>query len=131
MHIESDKHNIVYHDSAPYEVLSTMDLSYDEILQLKGICDMVEVYYNSAQFTYSIQYLEHFYTSPMKLYRALSDYYELNGWASIAHSRIRRFEILLAFFQEIVLDGKEDCSEEVALFTEILVFDVFIREGST
>jgi Fe-S oxidoreductase len=126
---ESERYGIIYRNTPPYEILSTNELSFDEVLKIKGICEMVEVYYNSGQFTYSILYLEHWYESPMKLYRDLNDFYEENGWASIAHSRIRRFEILLEFFKQIVLKNRNLDSEEIALFTEILILDLFLREG--
>lgn len=129
MEQESERYKIIYRNTAPYEVLATKELSFDEVLKLKGICEMVEVYYNSGQFTYSIQYLEHSFTSPMKLYRALSDYYEWKGWDSIAHTRMRRFEILLEFYKEVILKTTDHSLEEVSLFVEILIFDLFLREG--
>jgi len=128
MYEEIQKYGIQYRDFAPYEVLSTRELSYEELLKLKGICEMVEVYYNSAQFTYAISYLEHRYESPMKLYQELNEYYIKKEWASLAHNRIRRFEILLEFFKEVVMKGELDACDEVSIFTEILILDLFLRE---
>jgi hypothetical protein len=90
---------------------------------------MVEVYYNSGQFAYSIQFLEHFYTSPMKLYQDISDYYECSKKAMLAHNRIKRYEILLDFFKEVVLES--DTEEDISLtqvFQEILLLDLYLRE---
>ena len=57
---ECKDYGIVYNSEPPYEVLYTKHLTYDEIIELKGISDMVEIYYNSGQFVYSMEYLEHF-----------------------------------------------------------------------
>jgi radical SAM superfamily enzyme YgiQ (UPF0313 family) len=131
MENESTLYGIQYRDTPPYEVLFTNHLTYDEVLRLKGICEMVEVYYNSGQFKYSILYLEHSYTSPMKLYEELYEYYEEQDLLLMSHSRMRRFEILLAFYQEVVLKNKEEGDEKedfIALFKEILVLDILLRE---
>lgn len=117
-------YGIVYNNEPPYEVLYTNHLSYDEIIELKGITDMVEVYYNSGQFVYSMEFLEHYFTSFMKLYDALYHYYDENGLYILAHSRMRRYEILLDFFEKIIADN----SENEKVFKEILLFDLCLRE---
>ena len=130
METECKTYGITYRSKPPYEVLFTDQLSYEELLQIKGVCNMAEIYYNSGQFTYAINYLEHFFASPMKLYQSLSDYYNNMGFALMAHSRIKKYEILLDFYKEIVLDIMEvkDGPLQVPLFQEILVMDLFLRE---
>lgn len=131
MESESVNYGIVYRDHPPYEVLYTDQLSYAELLKLKGICEMVEIYYNSGQFTNTINFLEHYYPSPMKLYEALADYYEDKQMDRQAHSRIKRYELILDFYLEKVLGA--DATEEIraekrGLFEEILLMDLFLRE---
>lgn len=121
---ECKRYGIVYSNEAPYEVLYTNHLSYDEIIELKGICDMVEVYYNSGQFAYSMEFLEHYFASPIKLYASIFNFYVRQGLYTLAHSRMRRYEILLGFFQEELKDDNE--GEHV--FKEILLFDMCLRE---
>ncbi len=134
MERESKSYGIAYHDTPPYEVLFTNHLTFDEVLMIKGICEMVEIYYNSGQFTYVISYLEHFFNSPMKLYQLLFNYYESKGIAMMAHSRVRRYEILLDFYKETVLETvletstQEEKQDFLAVFEEILVLDLFLRE---
>jgi radical SAM superfamily enzyme YgiQ (UPF0313 family) len=129
---ECRTYGIVYRDNPPYEVLFTKHLSYEEMLWLKGICEMVEIYYNSGQFTNAIRYLKHFYSSPMKLYEELYRHYEMSHILLQAHSRIKRYEILLDFFKEHVLSGIADTNEQkqegVEVFEEILLMDLFLRE---
>jgi radical SAM superfamily enzyme YgiQ (UPF0313 family) len=122
MQEESNTYGITYHDTPPYEVLFTNFLTYEELLKIKGVCEMVEIYYNSGQFTYAISYLEHFYASPLKLYQEIYEYYEGKQIELQAHSRIRRYEILLDYFRE------QQEHNQLALFKEILVLDLFLRE---
>lgn len=131
MEKDCSEYGIVYRDEPPYEVLYTDCLSYEDMTGIKGICEMVEVYYNSGQFTYSITFLEHFYQSPMKLYEALYAFYEKNHLDSIAHSRLKRYEILLDFYNEQVLESfMSDSRKQAAdLFKELLVFDLYLREN--
>lgn len=117
------RYGIEYRDTAPYEVLYTDRLTFDQMLHLKGICEMVEVYYNSGQFVNSITFLEHYYSSPMKLYEELYRFYESKNLMMMAHNRIRRYEILLEFFQ--VIEKQEELTK---LFAELLLFDLFLRE---
>lgn len=132
---ECGDYGIVYNTDPPYEVLHTNHISYDEILELKGISRMVDVYYNSGQFTYSLEYLEHFFDTPMKLYAALYGYYCKNGLYELSHSRAGRYEILMDFFTDLIHGSggngeSEKCGERLELFKEILLFDYCLREGA-
>jgi hypothetical protein len=127
---EAEKYGITYRDTPPYEVLFTDSLTYEELLSIKGICEMLEIYYNSGQFTYSIRFLEHFYDSPIKLFRSLNEYYEQQDIALMAHNRIKRYEILLDFYTKTVLESiKAENKEELTdLYRELLIFDLYLRE---
>jgi radical SAM superfamily enzyme YgiQ (UPF0313 family) len=137
MEHSAKEYGIIYRDTPPYEVLTTDRLTFEEVLKLKGICEMVEVYYNSGQFGHAITYLEHFYSSPMKLYEELYDFYKSKKMLVLAHSRIRRYEILLDFYKERLLDrevtedgaeGGDYKAEQLRMFEEILLFELFLRE---
>lgn len=127
MEAESQKWGIVYKSKPPYEVLYTRWLSYEDVLALKKVEEMAEVYYNSGQFHYAIKYMEHFFITPYKLYEALGQYYEKKGYEGISHSRMRRYEILLEFFTEMV-SGDKDIEKKIAAFQDILVHDLYLRE---
>lgn len=131
MEQDSANHGIVYQDKAPYEVLKTNLLSYDEILKLKGICEMVEVYYNSGQFNYAMEFLGKLYDRPSKLYYELSLYYEKNGLDQVAHSRLKRYDLLLDFYKESVLKliKSEQQEDFLKCFKEILILDLNLREN--
>jgi radical SAM superfamily enzyme YgiQ (UPF0313 family) len=130
----SNTYGIVYREEPPYEVLYTEKLTFGEVLKLKGVCDMVEIYYNSGQFKNAVAYLEHFFMSPMRLYEAIYDYYESKSMDAQAHSRIKRYELLWDFFHEKILNAfPEEISGErrasSSLFEEILLMDLLLREG--
>jgi radical SAM superfamily enzyme YgiQ (UPF0313 family) len=56
MHEEASKYGIEYNENPVYEVLYTDWLSYDEVLKLKGVEEVLEVYYNSRQYENAIKY---------------------------------------------------------------------------
>lgn len=131
MEKDSARYGIIYREEPPYEVLYTDCLSFDEMLKLKGICEMVELYFNSGQFSNSIGYLEHFFDSPMKLYEALHSFYEKRGLEGFQHSRIKRYEILLDFFRELMLkfNMSDNLLLKTELFKELLIYDLCLREN--
>ena len=132
---ERERYGIVARKLPPYEVLYTAALSYREILLLKGVCEMVEVYYNSGQFTNSVRYLEHYYETPFELYRGISEYYEEKGLNRLAHSRVKRYEILVDFYRDKMLESELYSKKErqpvcdAKLFHEILLYDMYLREN--
>ena len=116
-------YDLIYQPEPPYEVLSTRWLSYDDILVLKGVEEMVEVYYNSRQFENSLDWLEGYFPSAFAMYETLAGYYEAKGLNGISHSRMTRYEILLDFVKEILN------IEETRVFTQILTYDLYLREN--
>ncbi len=130
MYRESKERGIVYKSIPPYEVLYTRWLSYDDILSLKRVEAMVEIYYNSGQFEYAVKYMEHFFQTSFDLYYALGSYYEKKKLFGINSPRIRRYEILLDFMSEM----GECCRNTVrnvnlTAFRNILVHDLYLREN--
>ena len=106
----------------PYEVLSTRWISYEEILKLKTVESMVEVYYNSGQFQYTLNWLTGFWEDAFSFYEDLGRFYERKGYEELSHSRIRRYEILLEFLNE-----KPEIS--VAEAAGRMVYDLYLREN--
>ena len=116
------QYGIVYKKQAPYEVLFTNWISYDEILKLKKIEEMVELYYNSHQFSKTIKVLETNFSSPFEMYEQLSDFYEQNGFFLNSPSRIYRYQVLLEFALKTAPDQKE-------LYQDLLTYDLYLREN--
>ena len=118
------ENEIVYQSAPPYEVLSTKWLSYSDIVLLKKVEDLVEVYYNSGQFVYSMLYLEKFFETPFVLYEKLAQHYEEKRYVGLKLSRNKRYEILQEFAKERLAGNKP----ELQAFEEILFYDYCLRE---
>lgn len=116
------EYQILYKDREPYEVLSTAWMTYGEILRLKMVESMVEVYYNSGQFKNTLVFLEKYFDDPFRMYEALGRFYEKKGYLEISHSRMRRYEILMEFAGE----QKEIPSEALS---DVMLLDLYLREN--
>lgn len=116
------EYQILYKDRKPYEVLSTAWMTYGEILRLKMVESMVEVYYNSGQFKNTLVFLEKYFDDPFRMYEALGRFYEKKGYSEISHSRMRRYEILMEFAGE----QKEIPSEALS---DVMLLDLYLREN--
>ena len=116
------EYQILYKDREPYEVLSTAWLTYGEILRLKMVESMVEVYYNSGQFKNTLVFLEKYFDDPFRMYEALGRFYEKKGYLEISHSRMRRYEILMEFAGE----QKEIPPEALS---DVMLLDLYLREN--
>ena len=118
---EAEKYGIVHKEKEPYEVLSTNWLPYGDVLKLKAVESMVEVYYNSGQFQHTLEYLVPLAKDAFTFYESLGAFYEKKGYSEISHSRMRRYEILLEYLQE-----ETDVSVEKA--SQKMLYDLYLRE---
>ncbi|NLZ80928.1 MAG: B12-binding domain-containing radical SAM protein [Clostridiales bacterium] len=123
---KKEEYNIVYQEFPPYEVLYTKWLSFDELLRLKNVEEMVEVYYNSNQFIYGLKYLEKLFETPFELYEKLADFYESKGFFELKHNRIDRYFHLFEFAKEFTKANDEIGYQA---FSQLLVFDLYLREN--
>ncbi len=123
----------------PYEVLSTKWLPYSDVIRLKGVEDMVEVYYNSGQFPTTMKLLEKRFQRPSEIFVNLAEYYEKNGLTGISHSRLARYEILYRFLEEDMREEERDHvtaakvpetgQPSLADFRDSLMYDLYVREN--
>ena len=121
MEQEAQKYGILHKEKEPYEVLSTNWLSYREILKLKRVESMVEVYYNSGQFQNTLEYLVPQFEDAFIFYEKLGTFYEEKGYSEISHSRMRRYEILLEFL-------KEETQIDAETAAQYMLYDLYLRE---
>lgn len=122
MEKEATEYGMVYQSQPPFEIMKTNWLSFDDVLALKQVEEMVEVYYNSGQFEMSLLFLEHFYPSPYGFFEELGAYYEKKGLDKVNHKRVSRYEILLDFIEET----KPELAEAMK---EFLTYDLYVREN--
>lgn len=132
-------YDLKYRGIPPYEVLSTKWLPYSDVIRLKGVEDMVEVYYNSGQFPATMKLLEKRFQRPSEIFVNLAEYYEKNGLTGISHSRLARYEILYRFLEEDMREEERDHvtaakvpetgQPSLADFRDSLMYDLYVREN--
>ncbi|MGN0346502.1 MAG: B12-binding domain-containing radical SAM protein [Lachnospiraceae bacterium] len=121
----TDAYAIVTTDEPPYEVLSTRDLSYEDILCLKEVEEMLELYHNSGQFLLSEKALfSEMRCTPFALYSELAAFYKAEKEPVMNSSRLRRYEMLLRFWEGKCGDGNRDW------FCRQLTLDFYQRENA-
>lgn len=140
MHQKASEYQMLYHSKAPYEVLKTEWLSFEEVLKIKQAEEMLEIYYNSGQFEVTMKLLETLFYSAFAMFQEFGAYYEKCGYFAMSHSRIRRCEILLEFvencFEKVQSSGKTSFCADAAqqdeicnILEESLTFDLYYREN--
>ncbi len=122
MEERASEYGIIYNTKPPYEVLYSKWLSYEEVLRLKGIEEMVELYYNSNQFVHTIRVLEKEFSSAFSMYEALAAFYEEKGYAVQTPARAYRYQVLLEFADRVN-------PKRHGLYAQLLTFDLYLREN--
>lgn len=107
----------------PYEVLYTDWLSHDEVLRLKRVEEMVETYYNSGQFSFTLGFVVDYFENPFDFYDELADCYRRMIPQEMKISRQKKYEVLLTFLRERM-------PEQAETGRELLVFDYYLRENA-
>lgn len=128
MEEKTKDYELLYQNRPPYEVLSTKWLPYSDVIRLKGLEEMVEVYYNSRQFEHTMELLEQVFGDAFVMFEEMSNYYEEHGYYGVNHNRVARYEILYAFIKEVALVQYETLLTEEQ-FRQMLVMDLYLREN--
>ncbi|WP_255992897.1 B12-binding domain-containing radical SAM protein [Clostridium perfringens] len=117
MREEAEKWGIVYSPYAPYEIIRSKDIIYEELLLLKKVEAMVDKYYNSCKFNNVIKFFLNIYEKPFDFYYDLAMFFEEKGNFKRSIGNVEYYKILLDFYLEKI--GGED----EGLFKEVLKFD--------
>ena len=121
MYEHAAEYEIVYHAKTPYEVMKTKWLSFDDVLKIKQVEEMLEVYYNSGQFRRTMKCLSQEWGDAFDLYDRLAAFYEEEGLNGVSHNRLARYEILYLFIQKW---GNKEIS-----YQDLLIYDLYLREN--
>lgn len=118
MRARAEEFEYEYKNYAPYEVLCNKFITYDEILKLKDIEDILERYYNSHNFSLSVKYIiENYYSeSAFKFFEEFAEYFDQMGYFHLAQGKNQLYSILADFYREKI-------GENYDLFMEILKYD--------
>lgn len=123
MYNQREAYGLVYQSKPPYEILYNNWLSYDDVLTLKGVEEMLEVYYNSGQFVKTMELLKEKYTSAFQMYQHLDQHYEYEKLKGLKQTRLSRFEILYKFLIHVDPDNTEK-------YKQTLMTDLYLRENA-
>lgn len=145
MESRADTYGLIYTNCPPYEVLATRWLSYEDICRLKSIEEVLEIYYNSGQFTHTLQFLHAYFDTPFALYDALALWFQTHGLSGIQSSRMRKYEILLEFAAASITHAARtqkqlpvscnikkntaDTHARLCACREFLTYDLYLREN--
>ena len=121
MEQEVAEYGIRYRSNPPYEVLQTKWLSYDEVIKLKGVEELVEMYYNSGQYTFTLSYVIPFFESPFDFFEEFSKEYRRKGCHKMNYNRLAKYEILREFLMGQNMD--------MPYLDEMLLLDMYLREN--
>lgn len=123
---EAEEHGIVYSKRPPYEVLKTKWITFDEVLKLKEVEAVVEIYYNSLQFQETLEELEKYFASPFEMYEKLGRYYKERSRNGAKHSRVNRYVLLLDFIMKETNCTTAECLK----WKDLLTLDFYLRENA-
>ena len=120
LRINAEEYGLVYKQKAPYEVLYTNDISYNELLKLKAVENILETYYNSNLFQKSIEYLLEDYESAFEFFEEFAFYWDEMSYDKVSHTKQKLFEILYQF---------DNQKEKKAYLKDFIKFDMFMNEN--
>ena len=118
MYEHAQEYGLVYRSRPPYEVMASKWVSYDEMLEIRLVEEMLELHYNSGQFLTYLAVLEWKYDSTFQMFLDMGHFYREHGYLDCSHSRVRRTEIVQEF-AEIVDPERRD------IYREALIFDLY------
>ena len=113
MREESDKYGMEYSPYPPYEILKTDKLSYEELIKLKKVEEMVDKYYNSLKFNYIIKYFERKFDSPFDFYYSLGMFFENKGYFNRNIGNAEYYKVFLDFNETILGESNKYLNEIV------------------
>ena len=122
MYEHAQEYEILYSAKAPYEVMATKWISFDDVLNIRLVEEMLELHYNSGQFVQSLRVLEHAFDSAFAMYWEMGLYYLHHALRGQNFSRMKRCEIFLDFAME------KDPAHK-AWYEQALTFDLYAREN--
>lgn len=121
---DAQKYGIVYRKNAVYEVLYTKELSFDEIIKLKQVEDMVETYYNSGKALYAIAYTITLFETPFDFYQALGNYWLEKNYHAVQHNKMELYTIFYEFVSQ-----NECTARQKEVIRDCLKLDIFANDN--
>ena len=113
MREEADKYGMEYSPYPPYEILKTNKISYNELLELKKVEEMVDKYYNSQKFNYIIKFFDEKFDSPFEFYHKLGLFFQEKGYFNRNIGNIEYYRVFLDFNKNVLKENEQYVSDIV------------------
>jgi anaerobic magnesium-protoporphyrin IX monomethyl ester cyclase len=96
--LSADKHNYIYMDHSPYEILGNNVLPFQDIIRIKQVEDVLEKYWNDHRMDQTIEYLvSNVFETPFDFFQDFGTYWDDQGWSRIGHQLEDLFTRLYQF----------------------------------
>ena len=87
-------------DHSPYEILSNNVLSFDDIVRIKQVEDVLEKYWNDHRMDATVEFLiSNAFPSPFDFFQQFGSHWEKQGWSRIGHQLEDLFRRLYTFLE--------------------------------
>ncbi|AJG98101.1 radical SAM protein [Clostridium beijerinckii] len=111
MREDADKYGMEYSPYPPYEILKTDKISYEELLKLKKVEEMVDKYYNSQKFNHIIRYFERKFELPFDFYYSLGMFFEDKGYFSKNIGNAEYYKVFLDYSESVLQESNKYLKE--------------------
>jgi anaerobic magnesium-protoporphyrin IX monomethyl ester cyclase len=114
----------IYTGFPPYEVLHSNEMSYGDLLVVKDVEQLVELYYNSKRFSHSLKLAASLWGSAFRFLQDFAEYWRSLGYFRIGHKLRKLYDIFFDFLQSRRPDWQE-------VTVELLKFDFLLSESKS
>jgi radical SAM superfamily enzyme YgiQ (UPF0313 family) len=117
---------LIYFSSPPYEITETRSMSFHEMNNLKKIEDLLEIFYNSDQFRYSLHYVLEMFPDAFAFFEQLAQAWEKKGFFKRKCSRADLVRGLYHFTADLLKDSDDSLKQsKMDIFRDLLKFDYY------
>lgn len=122
LRIRANDHDYIYSDHAPYEILGNNVLSFDDIVRIKQVEDVLEKYWNDHRMDHTTEFLvESVFNSPFDFFQEFGTFWDEQGWSRIGHQLEDLFRRLQQF-----LSSRE--SADLKTIIGLMKLDYFMNQ---
>ncbi|TXC91549.1 DUF4080 domain-containing protein [Metabacillus litoralis] len=113
LRLRAEDHGYVYMDHSPYEILRNNVLSFEDMIKIKQVEDVLEKYWNDHRMDETIEYLvSNVFDSPFEFFQQFGTFWDEKGWTRIGH----QLEDLYKHLYDFLNNSKSDDIEIVSGF---------------
>jgi anaerobic magnesium-protoporphyrin IX monomethyl ester cyclase len=84
--LSAKKHDYIYMDHSPYEILGNNVLSFEDIIRIKQVEDVLEKYWNDHRMDETVEFLvTNIFETPFDFFQDFGTFWDEQGWSRIGH----------------------------------------------